>query len=680
MKTSPPPPERRQRGWLRIPDSLRFWASRDTRHAAQTNPFAPPAFPPGVVPTDANLAMDSACGDPISWAAQTGITSAYAEGVTFLGYAYLAALAQRAEHRVIVETTASEMTREWIEFEVATSDEDDKEKRPPGGLQPEQKPPIQFDLALPKEEPAVAGGVEANPIDSDAAALAADPITGTPEPPLAPETPAQLRSAAKKKRVQELEDALKQFHVREHFKTIAEQDGFFGRAHLYVDTGATDDRAELALSLGSGRNELSKLKLKKGGLKGLIPVEAMWAYPTRYESTNPLKPDWYRPQTWYVMGSEVHHTRLLTFVGRPVPDLLKPAYAFGGLAVTQMAKPYVDNWLRTRQSVSDLVHSFSVAVLKTNLQALLSAGSEQVQHRVELFSNLRDNKGVMLLGKDEEYTNVTTALSGLDNLQAQSQEHMASVARTPGVKLFGIQPMGLNASSEGEIRAYYDWIAAYQEWFFRPHLETVIYLLMLHLWGEIDEEITFKFRPLWQLDEAGEVAVEKTKADIDDLYSSIGVLGPEEIRAKIAADPKSPYHGIDPGDLPEPPPDPMGGDPSGAGGIGEAEKPDDAVGGVEQTGEQRPNGRLSNRKPSTASRLASSITTASAQPSVSASGGFKGDEARVVKTAVRYVDVAPDPSERCGLCDFFLAPNACERVTGIVRPEGWCRLYEKRDG
>ncbi|WP_163360700.1 anti-CBASS protein Acb1 family protein, partial [Klebsiella aerogenes] len=74
-----------------------------------------------------------------------------------------------------------------------------------------------------------------------------------------------------------------------------------------------------------------------------------------YNTTNPLAADWYKPALWYVQGRPVHATRLLTFVGREVPDLLKPAYSFGGLSMSQMAKPYVDNWLRTRASVADLI-------------------------------------------------------------------------------------------------------------------------------------------------------------------------------------------------------------------------------------------------------------------------------------------------------------------------------------
>jgi len=53
-------------------------------------------------------------------------------------------------------------------------------------------------------------------------------------------------------------------------------------------------------------------------------------------ATTPSEADWYRPSEWFVMGKQIHATRLLTFVGREVPDILKPAYSFGGLSMTQI--------------------------------------------------------------------------------------------------------------------------------------------------------------------------------------------------------------------------------------------------------------------------------------------------------------------------------------------------------
>jgi hypothetical protein len=130
-------------------------------------------------------------------------------------------------------------------------------------------------------------------------------------------------------------------------------------------------------------------------------------------------------------------------VGREVPDILKPAYAFGGLSMSQMAKPYVDNWLRTRQAVTDLIESFSVSGVYTNMRSrsLQGGGVEALEaHRdVQL---MRSNAGTLVLDKEtEEFFNVSTPLGTLDALQAQSQRaNVDSASGIPLVILLGITP------------------------------------------------------------------------------------------------------------------------------------------------------------------------------------------------------------------------------------------------
>jgi hypothetical protein len=255
-------------------------------------------------------------------------------------------------------------------------------------------------------------------------------------------------------KLEQLADAMKRLQVQEAFRRIAEQDGFFGRAHLYIDLGTTDDRDELRTSIGNGRDRISRAKIRRGALAALRPVEAVWAYPTDYNSTDPLASNWYRPLTWYVMGKQIHSTRFLTLVGREVPDLLKPAYSFGGLSLSQMIKPYVENWIRTRASVGDLVHSFSTNGILTNMtQIIAKDGQQGLYNRVDFYNGVRDNRGTLILDKDtEEFFNVSTPLGGLDALQAQAQEHICSASGLPLIKFTGLTPTGLNASSEGEIR------------------------------------------------------------------------------------------------------------------------------------------------------------------------------------------------------------------------------------
>lgn len=437
--------------------------------------FAPCPPPPGVVPKgSATMAQDSTLALNSEWAAGL-LSSMLNEGLGFLGYPYLAQLAQRPEYRRMSEILAKEMTRKWITLQSA-SGKDNSEK------------------------------------------------------------------------IKRIEDKATELKVQGKFRKAAELDGFFGRAHIYIDLGKTDP-TELKTTIGDGKSALSRAKVRKGGLKALRVVEPIWTYPNAYNSIDPLAVDYFKPESWFVQGKLLHASRLLTFVGREVPDLLKPAYSFGGLSLSQMAKPYIDNWLRTRQSVSDLLHSFTVFNLKTNMGSVLQGESgDNLFLRADLFNKMRDNRGLMVTDKDsEEFANVSAPLGGLDHLQAQAQEHMAAVSGIPLVKLLGITPSGLNASSDGEMRSFYDWIEAQQEAHFREPLQRILDFIQLSEFGEIDPDIRFRFNPLWTLDDSALATMRKTQADTDIAYIDAGVLDNMEVRQRLADDEDSPYGNIDMG-------------------------------------------------------------------------------------------------------------------------------------
>jgi len=354
-------------------------------------------------------------------------------------------------------------------------------------------------------------------------------------------------------KLEKLEAALTRHHVRDAFRKMAEHDGFFGRGQIYIDVrkpsgvAASEDDVELQTPL-----VLSKNKIGKGSLSGFRVVEPMWTYPGLYNSTNPLAKDYYKPSTWYVMGKTVHDSRFVMMISRPVPDMLKAAYSFGGISMSQLARPYVDNWLRTRDSVSDLVHSFSINGLATDLQMLLApdlTGTGDILKRVQLFNQLRDNRGLMVLNKEtEEFFQLNTPMSGLNELQAQAQEQMASVSSIPLVKLLGITPAGLNSNSDGEIRVFYDDIHAKQENMFRDPLKRVLDVIQLDEFGEIDSDITFEFEPLFQLSSLEMSTQRKAEADTDVELIEAGVIDATEARARLIADPDTPYAALESAD------------------------------------------------------------------------------------------------------------------------------------
>lgn len=463
--------------------------ARSRQKPRRQDAFNLPAYPPGVLPKGSTqakhpLAMDEQIIAVNAWANQSAYAGAFANGITFLGYPYLAELSVIPEYRKITETIAMHMTRKFIKLKSAGEGEADENKT---------------------------------------------------------------------QKIKELTDELDNFKVRDVFRKLAEIDGYFGRAHLYIDFGYLPP-SEMKMPIGDGRNDLSRLKVARDSLKGFKVIEPTWTYPMNYNSQDPTSFDWYNPQTWFVMQKEIHVSRLLKCVGHEVSDLLKPSFSFGGLSLSQMAKPYVDNWLRTRQSVADLIWSFSVSGVMTDLETIMQADGDMLFDRAELFNNLKNNRGMMILNKDsEEFFQVNTPLGTLDKLQAQAQEQMASISSIPLVFLLGITPSGLNASSEGEIRAFYDFIAAYQEKLFKDPLTRCIDFIQLSKYGEVDPDIVFEFEPLYSMTEKEEADIDKTNAETDDLRINGGVISPLEARKSVANNPATRYDGLRTDVLPIPP-------------------------------------------------------------------------------------------------------------------------------
>ncbi|NBW16957.1 MAG: DUF1073 domain-containing protein [Caulobacteraceae bacterium] len=354
---------------------------------------------------------------------------------------------------------------------------------------------------------------------------------------------------ADEEKIKIIEAAMRKFRIRDAFRNATLLDGFFGRSHVFIDLGPCK-AGELETPL-----VLDPRKIRPDSFRGLRVVEPAWVYPNAYNTAQPLDENYYRPRDWFVMGDRVHRSRLMTFVSQPVPDLLKPSYSFGGLSRTQQAMPYVDNWIRTRQSVSDLLHSFSKTILKTNMSAILQGGgADALNERAALYAATRDNKDLIMVDMtDEDIVDVSTPLGTLDKLQAQSQEQMSSIAGIPLVVLLGITPSGLNASSDGEIKTFYAAVKAAQEDLFTDPLNVVLAVLQLSLFGSVDPNIGFEYLPLWEDDDTARAGVQKTMSEIDTTYLDAGVVSPEEVRERLANDPESPYSGLD---LSAPPPEP----------------------------------------------------------------------------------------------------------------------------
>ena len=340
-------------------------------------------------------------------------------------------------------------------------------------------------------------------------------------------------------KLQEIEAELERVDIAAIARQAVIHDQAFGGAHIYFKLKGDKDTRSLPMLM-------KPYSVPQGAFEGLRVVEPYWVTPNYYNSIDPTAADFYKPSTWWMIGIEVHATRMQTLISRPVPDMLKPTYSFRGVSMSQLAIPYVDNWLRTRQSVSDTVKQFSISGVLTDLQqSLLPGAGTELAMRAQLINAYRDNRNIMFLDKaTEEFFQINTPLSGLDALQAQAQEQMAAVSHIPLVKLLGVTPTGLNASSEGEIRVFYDYVRGYQKNVLMSLMLNTIRVIQLSLFGEIDPHVIWEWAPLMELTKLEEADARAKDADTDAKYVEMGAVTPEQITEVLHNDAHSRYAGI----------------------------------------------------------------------------------------------------------------------------------------
>lgn len=347
-----------------------------------------------------------------------------------------------------------------------------------------------------------------------------------------------------KAKVDRLAELIEEYEIPDLLRHCFEHDEYFGIGSIItVMDGDDDDRAEMKTPLALDREKVGNAKVARFQL-----VEPVWMTPDQYDSADPLSPTFYRPQTWWVMGTRVHISRIAQIISRPMPDLLKPAFNFGGLPLTLMAKPYVDNWLRTRQNVADIIDSMRIFVVTTNIPDQLDSGIKgrgsrglTLKQRLKTFVATMSNFGVLALSNGETFDQKTTSLAELADLKIQSLQDICSIVNIPVLKYTTNQPTGLSDGNDEVMRAFYDTAAAVRINDIQPALMQMTDILQVCEWGEVDPDLVWKWDDLDEPTPKERLDMEESKARIRASDAAIGAITGDEAREQIRGDEDSIY-------------------------------------------------------------------------------------------------------------------------------------------
>lgn len=91
---------------------------------------------------------------------------------------------------------------------------------------------------------------------------------------------------------------------------------------------------------------------------------------------------------------------------------------------------------------------------------------------------------------------------------------LSGASRIPMTKLFGRSPAGLNATGDGDLQNYYDFIDTLRESKLRPAVERLLPVMAMSAWGAVPDGLDVAFPPLWTptAAELADIALKKSQA------------------------------------------------------------------------------------------------------------------------------------------------------------------------
>lgn len=245
-----------------------------------------------------------------------------------------------------------------------------------------------------------------------------------------------------------------------------------------------------------------------GSYKGLLVLDRWSGVTPEDKLVSDLSdPEFGMPEYYTVssdaltVGIRVHHSRIIRFMGRPLPYLEQLAETYWGASELE----HVIDELKKRDNVSwniaMLTFMANLRVMKMDgMGQLLATGNEQAQmqlyNTIQGMNAMMNNNSLQVLGENDSYETHQYTFGGIGETYDRFMMDVAGAAETPVTKLFGRSPAGMNATGESDMQNYYDTIEEKQEAELRPVYDKILPIMFISTLGGIPDDWDYEFNPI----------------------------------------------------------------------------------------------------------------------------------------------------------------------------------------
>lgn len=259
-----------------------------------------------------------------------------------------------------------------------------------------------------------------------------------------------------------------------------------------------------------------------------------WENPELYRITTNKKLD--PSQTAPVTNLEIHASRVIRFDGLYLPWNQRQQNNGWGQAPLQVV---YDSWRTYESAIRGLestINDGSVFWHKIpGMMNMVKAGNAAaLMKRMEINNLARSVYGGMLLDKDEEIGFSERTLANMTAATAPFAEYMQATTGWPASILMGTSPGGLGKEGRFEERVWSSLVEDWQTVYCQEPLSDLFRILMLAkdgpMGGKEPDSWELAFPSVFTETETEKTVVRQQQAAVDQIYSTLGVLNPLEIR------------------------------------------------------------------------------------------------------------------------------------------------------
>ena len=329
-----------------------------------------------------------------------------------------------------------------------------------------------------------------------------------------------------------LDEPLEDLCVRQKIAHAAKQARLYGGAAIVL---VTDDPAPLDEPLDPSRvRALTDLRVLD--LSEIRPSawEADWlsprfGAPSEYNLT-PLSRGAVAPSL------RVHASRVIPCFGDRLSRAREDRLDGWGLSVLARPARKLARFEALEEQIGDIVARYRYGVLHlAGLAGMVGSenGEAMLVKRLRAMSLGQRRGGVTVLDGDDKWTDVSATVTGLSDLWDRGAASVASAARMPMTRLFGLAPGGLASTDDSGLQWWRDRVSDYQQQELRPAIDRIVEVYAASrdgvLGGAAPESWTVEFHPLDEptTDEAASARLKNAQADA--IYLDRGVVSPSRV-------------------------------------------------------------------------------------------------------------------------------------------------------